>query len=60
MADKRERRAREEYDRQRGLFDDRSDFGREDDGDNGLASIRGEKSRHDRAWRFNTLTDFLE
>jgi len=60
MAGHRGRLAKEEYGRERGIFDDRGGFGREDDEASGLAAIRGEQSHRDRAWRFNTLTDFLE
>jgi len=60
MADERDRWENEEYDTNHGNFGDRGVFGREDDEASGLATSRGEKSRHDRAWRFNTLTDFLE
>jgi len=60
MAGRRDRLAKEEYGRKRGIFDDRSGFERESDEANGLATIRGEQSRHDRDWRFTTLTDFLE
>jgi len=53
-------RWKEEYDRKRGKYGDRSGFRREDDEANGLATVRGEKSHHNIARRFNTLTDFLE
>jgi len=55
-------RWKEEYDDRRGKYDDRSrsDFEREDDEPNGLATNREENSRHDIARRFNNLTDFLE
>lgn len=59
MEDDRERWAKE-YERKRGIYDDQSGYGRKDDESNGLTTIRGEKSHRDRAWRFNTLTDFLE
>ena len=58
MADRK--RWKEEYDAKRGKYDDRGGFRREDDEANGLATIRGEKSHHNIARRFNTLTDFLE
>ena len=60
MADDRKRWEREEYDTKHISFDGRDDYRRRDDEDNGMAAIRGEKSRHNRDWRFNTLTDFLE
>ena len=59
MAGRRDMLPNEEYARKHGIYD-RSGFGREGDEADGLATIRDEQSRHDRAWRFNNLTDFLE
>ena len=60
MADYPEKWTNEDYDTKRGKYDDRGGYARQSDEANGLATARGEKSHHDRAWRFSTLTDFLE
>jgi len=57
MADERGRWSMDEYDTNRG---DHGGFGGEDDGEGDFATTRAKNSQHNRARRFNTLTDFLE